>query len=131
MTSAHTLFILNQGRSLKRLAAKGKLSATALAAAGGAIMAASTAQAQSKSKIADDAAVVNMDAASGDSVVVGQGLVGATHTHASGLQHNHGPCPGFPMAFNTRTRSMPVQWPGLWAWRSLVAERLARHTTAR
>lgn len=91
MTSAHTLFILNQGRSLKRLAAKGKLSATALAAAGGAIMAASTAQAQSKSKIADDAAVVSMDASSGASVVVGQGLVGATHTHASGLQHNHGP----------------------------------------
>lgn len=96
MTSAHTLFILNQGRSLKRLAAKGKLSATALAAAGGAIMAASTAQAQSKSKIADDAAVVSMDASSGASVVVGQGLVGATHTHASGLQHNHGPLSWLP-----------------------------------
>ena len=90
MTSAHSLFVLSQGRKLKHLAAKGRLTTAALTAAGGAIMANSQAQAHSKSRDIDEAQGYASEA------VVGQGLVGATHTHASGLQHNHGPLSWLP-----------------------------------
>ena len=83
MTSAHPL-VLTEGRKLKELASKGRLTTAALTAAGAAILAATQAQAHSgpenHAPHTDD-----------DSSVIGMGLVGATHTHASGLHHNHGP----------------------------------------
>ena len=88
MTSAHPL-VLAEGRKLKHLASKGRLTTSALTAAGAAILAATQAQAHSGPE-------THTSHTDDGGSVIGMGLVGATHTHESGLHHNHGPLSVLP-----------------------------------
>lgn len=87
MTTAHPVY-WTQARKLRALAEKGQLTKAALTAAGAAIFAATQAQAHSGAE--------PHHSEEEGSTVIGQGLIGATHAHQSGLVHSHGPLSQLP-----------------------------------
>lgn len=89
MTSALSL-LRTHGSALKDMSRKGTLSKTALIAAGSAILAAHQVQ-------AEDACPATCETDGEGIVTIGQSLIGATHSHQSGLTHNHGPLSILPM----------------------------------